>query len=56
MVLPPNPQHRLLSRELLYTAVPRATQNAQIWSTVAALRAAATQPVERMGGLRERLR
>ena len=56
VVLPPDPQHRVLSRELLYTAVSRATQNAQIWATAASLRAAAAQPVQRIGGLRERLR
>jgi exodeoxyribonuclease V alpha subunit len=56
VVLPPDPQHRVLSRELLYTAVSRATQSAQIWTTAAALKSAATQPVRRIGGLRERLR
>ncbi len=56
VVLPPDPQHRVLSRELLYTAVSRATRSAQIWASAAALRAAAAQPVRRIGGLRERLR
>jgi exodeoxyribonuclease V alpha subunit len=56
VVLPPDPQHRVLSRELLYTAVSRATQSAQIWTSAAALRSAALRPVRRLGGLRERLR
>ncbi len=56
VVLPPDAEHRVLSRELLYTAVSRATQNAEIWTTAVALRAAATRPVLRIGGLRDRLR
>ena len=56
VVLPPDPAHRVLSRELLYTAVSRATHAAEIWTTSDALRAAALRPVRRQGGLRERLR
>ena len=56
VVLPPDADNRVLSRELLYTAVSRATQSAEIWTTAAAMRAAATRPVRRIGGLRERLR
>jgi exodeoxyribonuclease V alpha subunit len=56
VVLPPEAAHRMLSRELLYTAVSRATRSAQIWSTVESVRAAAHTPVVRIGGLRERLR
>jgi exodeoxyribonuclease V alpha subunit len=56
VVLPPDAGHRVLSRELLYTAVSRATQSAEIWTTPAALRAAAMRPVLRIGGLRDRLR
>ena len=55
VVLPPDPEHRVLSRELLYTAVSRATQSAEIWTTPTALHAAASQPMRRIGGLRERL-
>jgi exodeoxyribonuclease V alpha subunit len=55
VVLPPDPVHRLLSRELLYTAVSRATQRAEIWSSAAAVAAAAQRPVRRSGGLRARL-
>jgi exodeoxyribonuclease V alpha subunit len=52
VVLPPEADHRILSRELLYTAVSRATMRAEIWTSAGALRAAATRPVLRRGGLR----
>jgi exodeoxyribonuclease V alpha subunit len=56
VVLPPQDDHRILSRELLYTAVSRASVRAELWASVAALRAAASRPIQRRGGLRERLR
>lgn len=56
VVLPPDPSHRILSRELLYTAVSRATHGVELWSAPDALRAAVGQPILRHGGLRERLR
>ncbi len=56
VLLPPDPQHRILSRELVYTAVSRARKRAQLWASVDSLRAAAAQPVMRRSGLRERLR
>jgi exodeoxyribonuclease V alpha subunit len=56
VVLPADADNRVLSRELLYTAVSRATQSAEIWASADALRAAAMRPVRRLGGLRERLR
>jgi exodeoxyribonuclease V alpha subunit len=56
VVLPPDAEHRALSRELLYTAVSRATCNAEIWTTAETLREAAMRPIRRRGGLRERLR
>jgi exodeoxyribonuclease V alpha subunit len=55
VVLPPDPAHRILSRELLYTAVSRATRSAEIWTTPESLHAAASRPIKRIGGLRERL-
>ncbi|MGH8041562.1 MAG: exodeoxyribonuclease V subunit alpha [Rudaea sp.] len=55
VVLPPDAEHRILSRELVYTAVSRARDNAQIWASAAALRAAVAQPVLRRSGLRRRL-
>ena len=56
VVLPPDADSRILSRELLYTAVSRATTSAEIWTSAAALRAAAERRVRRRGGLRSRLR
>lgn len=55
VVLPPDPEQRILSRELLYTGVSRATHSAEIWTTSAALLAAANRPIQRHGGLRKRL-
>ena len=52
VVLPPDADSRILSRELLYTAVSRATTTAEIWTSAAALRAAAERHVRRRGGLR----
>ncbi len=55
VLLPPDPDNRALNRALVYTAISRARRHAEIWSTDAALRAALAQPVQRHGGLRERL-
>lgn len=56
VLLPPDPAHRILSRQLLYTGVSRAKAALEIWATPAALRAALAQPVRRVGGLADRLR
>jgi len=56
VLIPPDPKHRILSRELAYTAVSRARKRAQLWASADALRAAVAQPVVRRSGLRERLR
>lgn len=55
VVLPPDAQHRLLSRELLYTAVSRARRSVELWATADALQAALARRVARHGGLRDRL-
>jgi exodeoxyribonuclease V alpha subunit len=55
VVLPPAADNRVLSRELLYTAISRAKVHAEIWATDDALRAALAHPIQRQGGLRERL-
>lgn len=55
VVLPPDPQHRLLSRELLYTAVSRARRSVELWATPDALQTALARRVVRHGGLRDRL-
>lgn len=56
VVLPPDETNRLLSRELVYTAVSRARKRAEIWSTDASLVVALAQPITRQGGLQEKLR
>jgi exodeoxyribonuclease V alpha subunit len=54
VVLPPDQANRILTRELVYTAVSRARQHAEIWSTDASLSTALAQPVLRQGGLLEK--
>jgi exodeoxyribonuclease V alpha subunit len=56
VVLPPQPEHRILSRELVYTAMSRASRRVELWTSPDALRTAIARPVQRRGGLRERLR
>ena len=56
VVLPPQADHRILSRELVYTAMSRATRSVELWSSAESLRTAAATPINRRGGLRERLR
>jgi exodeoxyribonuclease V alpha subunit len=56
VVLPPNEDNRVLTRELVYTAISRAKNRAEIWATDDALRTALARPIRRLGGLRERLR
>ena len=55
VLLPPDPDSPILSRELLYTALSRARRSVELWSGEDALRAALARPVRRAGGLRERL-
>jgi len=56
VLLPPDPDNRVLTRELVYTAISRARAHAEIWTTDDSLRAALARPIRRQGGLRERLR
>jgi exodeoxyribonuclease V alpha subunit len=56
VVLPPDQTNRILTRELLYTAVSRARSHAEIWSTDGSMCAALTRPVHRQGGLLDRLK
>lgn len=57
-MLPPA-DNRILTRELVYTAISRAKQHAEIWTTDDSLRdslrAALARPIRRQGGSRERL-
>jgi exodeoxyribonuclease V alpha subunit len=55
VLLPPDPAHRILSRQLLYTGVSRARQAVELWAGEATLRAALALPVRRAGGLADRL-
>ncbi|GIX40155.1 MAG: hypothetical protein KatS3mg128_1204 [Silanimonas sp.] len=55
VLLPEDPQHPLLSRELLYTAASRARHVLTLHASEAVLRAGVGRPVQRSGGLRERL-
>jgi exodeoxyribonuclease V alpha subunit len=54
-VLLPDPSSRILTRELLYTAVTRARQRLLVIGTEEMVRAAVERPVARATGLRERL-
>jgi exodeoxyribonuclease V alpha subunit len=54
-VLLPDPASRLLTRELLYTAVTRASEQLILAGTEESVHAAIGRPVARASGLRERL-
>ena len=51
----PEPESRVLTRELLYTAVTRARQKVMIVGTEMSLRTAVERPIARSSGLRGRL-
>jgi exodeoxyribonuclease V alpha subunit len=51
----PEPESRVLTRELLYTAVTRARHKVMIVGTEASLRTAIERPIARSSGLRGRL-
>ena len=53
-IVPP-PDSPLLTRELLYTAVTRATQRVQVFGSEEAVRRAVLRPANRASGLRSRL-
>jgi exodeoxyribonuclease V alpha subunit len=55
LLLPPEADNRILSRQLLYTGASRARRVLELWATDAALEAAIATPVRRAGGLRQRL-
>jgi len=55
VLLTPDADNRILSRQLLYTAVSRARQQVELWSSLAVLQATVSRAVTRQGGLRERL-
>ena len=51
----PPPDSPLLTRELLYTAVTRATGQVQVFGAEEAIRRAIDRPANRASGLRHRL-
>ncbi len=55
VLLPPDAEHRMLSRELLYTAVSRARRGLHLWATPDVLEACLKRRVDRIGGLHVRL-
>lgn len=55
VLLPPDADNRILSRQLLYTGLSRAKTGVELWATDAAIVAAVTTPVARVGGLGQRL-
>ena len=55
VLLPPAADNRILSRQLLYTAISRARRSVEIWSSPESLGAALAQVSMRAGGLRQRL-
>ena len=54
LLLPAEPS-RVVTRELLYTAITRARRRVEIWATEPALRAAVASRIERSSGLRDAL-
>lgn len=55
LVILPEKESPLLTRELLYTAITRARQRVEIWSSEAVLRATIASRVRRISGLRDAL-
>jgi exodeoxyribonuclease V alpha subunit len=55
VLLPPDPEHRILSRQLLYTGLSRAKRSVEVWGPQASLDAALARAVCRAGGLAARL-
>jgi exodeoxyribonuclease V alpha subunit len=55
-VVLPEPESRLLTRELFYTAVTRAQERVRVVGTEAAVRAGIERRVQRASGLADRLR
>lgn len=55
VLLPPERDHPILSRQLLYTGVSRARDAVALWGSPAAIDACLQRPLSRQGGLRARL-
>ena len=52
----PDWQSAVLSRELLYTALTRARQKVEVWGRAEIFRGAVKAVISRQGGLRDKLR
>ena len=55
VLLPPDPEHRILSRQLLYTGLSRAKAAVELWGPMASLASALARPARRSGGLATKL-
>ncbi len=55
VLLPPQEEHRLLTRQLLYTAISRARDAVELWASEPVVYTALARRAERAGGLREKL-
>lgn len=55
LLLPPDPEHPILGRALLYTGATRARRALSLWSTETALSTALSRPTQRVSGLAARL-
>ncbi len=55
VLLPPQPGHPLLTRQLLYTALSRARLGVELWAEPAAVDACIARPLQRAGRLRARI-
>lgn len=55
VLLPPDKDNAVLSRQLLYTALTRAKARIELWGTQEVLEAALARPVERSAALRRRI-
>ncbi|WP_290591434.1 exodeoxyribonuclease V subunit alpha [Arenimonas sp. SCN 70-307] len=51
VLLPPDPEHRILSRQLLYTGLSRAKRSVELWAPAASTLAALSRRMARAGGL-----
>jgi exodeoxyribonuclease V alpha subunit len=56
LLILPDKESPLLTRELVYTGLTRARTRVEVWFEEAALRAAVAAKIQRGSGLRDRLR
>ena len=56
VLLPPDPEHRILSRQLLYTGISRARERLDLCATADVVAASLARPIRRAGGLAAKLR